>query len=111
MGGRVLVEEGPERRRKRLRHPAKMLRGGVCGVGVSFDGEGVLFGEEEVGIDHHSDELLEGGFGFPAEGIEGLGGVAEKVVNFGGAEVEGVDFDVFFPIKVGVAEGLSLIHI
>ncbi len=61
--------------------------------------------QADVGVYHSADELLKRGVGLPAEGVASFGRVAEKVIDFGWTEVERVDFDVFFPIEVGVAEG------
>lgn len=55
---------GDEGSRQRL-HPGDEVNG--------FWIEAVTF---EVGIDHHCDELLEGGFGLPAEGFAGAGWIA-----------------------------------
>jgi len=61
-------------------------------------------GEFEVGFDHHSGELFEFDLGLPIEEFFGLGAVAEEEVDFGGAEIAGVGFDVFFPVEAEEGE-------
>jgi len=59
-----------------------------------------------VGIDHDFDQFREADFGFPAELFFGFRGVADEEVDFGGAFVAGVVFDVFFPIEADMGEGV-----
>ena len=49
-----------------------------------------------IGMDHDFDELVEGGFGFPAEHGFSFGIVADEELDFGGAEVAGVDTSAHF---------------
>ena len=55
--------------------------------------------------EHDGDEMGEGGLRFPAHDAFGFRGVAEKLFDFGGAEVARIDFDVVLPIETDEAEG------
>src|SRR5688500_3421572 len=63
-------------------------------------------GEAQVVLGHPPRQLLEGYLRLPAEVTPGLGGVAEQEVDFGRAEVAGVDLDVLLPVEVEQAEHL-----
>ena len=62
-------------------------------------------GELQIRIGHHPDELAERGLGFPAECLHGLGGVTEQVIDLGGTEILGVDFNVLVPVEIEITEG------
>ncbi len=70
----------------------------------NFAGELVLQ-SLQVRINHQLRELGEGDFGHPAELFAGLGGIADEQVHLRRTVVAGVDFDVFLPVKAGVAKG------
>src|SRR5438105_2027495 len=94
------------------RWPATKMRADLSMGGSADDdpvaggGEGFFLARElEVAIDHEADELGEFDPGGPAEAFAGLGGVAEEIVDFGGAEVARIDFDVAGPIEAAAIGG------
>ena len=63
------------------------------------------FGQFNIGIDHDADQVFEFHFGGPAEFLSRFGGVADEQIDFGGAFVADVVFDVLLPVEVEVSEG------
>ena len=61
--------------------------------------------EGVIGIDHEFDQIVEFCLGSPAEFLLGFARVADEEIDFGGAVVAGVGFDIFAPVEPGVAEG------
>src|SRR5215218_4078119 len=62
-------------------------------------------GEElEIRVDHQPDHLLEAGTRLPAELLAGLGGIADEMLNLGGAEETRVGPNVGFGIEPGMLE-------
>lgn len=57
-----------------------------------------LFDQLQVVFDHHTDEFVKGDTGTPAELLMGFGGIADQIIDFGGAEETWVGFDVAFPV-------------
>lgn len=56
-------------------------------------------------LDHHGGEFFDCCFWFPAEFFFGLGCVAQEEIDFGGAEVAGVELDMVVEVEAYGVEG------
>src|SRR5471030_296174 len=59
----------------------------------------------EIALDHDAHQFLKRNGRLPTENPVGFRGVGQEIIHLGGAEVAGIDFDVFAPVEARGREG------